>query len=92
MASGVVAMSGTAVSHGAMDDKPANTAQEIAEQQGCPTVNMITMIKCLQKASAESIIRVSNFSTSSVIRKTLNTLRCTPRKLLYSKGPFLHTF
>lgn len=57
-ASGVVAMSGTAVSQGAIDDKPANTVEEIAEQQGCPTVNVITMIKCLQNAPAENIIRV----------------------------------
>lgn len=51
-------MSGTAVSHGAVDDKPVNTAHEIAEQQGCPTANVVTMVRCLQKVSAQNIIKV----------------------------------
>lgn len=59
MTSGIVAMSGTAVSQGAIDDQPANTADAIAEEQGCPTVNTLTMIKCLQNAPVENIIRVS---------------------------------
>lgn len=57
--SGVVAMSGTAVSHGAIDEKPVNSAHEIAENQGCPTTSTLTMIKCLQNTPAANIIKVS---------------------------------
>lgn len=52
-------MSGTAASHGAIDNKPVSRAQEIAEMQGCPTVNLITMIKCLKSIPGENIIKVS---------------------------------
>lgn len=58
LTSGVIAMSGTAVSPGAVDDKSARKAFELAEQQGCPTTAVITMIRCLQNVPADSIIKV----------------------------------
>ncbi|KAJ8941723.1 hypothetical protein NQ318_023319 [Aromia moschata] len=57
MTSGVVAMSGTAVSNWAIDHTPQNTAVDIAEQNGCPTVSTLTMVKCLQNLPPESVIR-----------------------------------
>lgn len=59
MTSGVIAMSGTAVSPGAVDDRSVNRAHELAEQQGCPTTSVITMVRCLQNVPAEGIIKVS---------------------------------
>ncbi|KAG5886054.1 hypothetical protein JTB14_009503 [Gonioctena quinquepunctata] len=56
LASGIVAMSGTAVSRWAVDHAPQETAQEIARQNGCPTVNVLTMVKCLQSLPPDSII------------------------------------
>ncbi|XP_066255383.1 liver carboxylesterase 1-like [Euwallacea similis] len=53
----IVAMSGTAVSRWAIDNTPVNTANQIAEQNGCPTANPVTMVKCLQKVPAEFIIK-----------------------------------
>ncbi|CAH0551297.1 unnamed protein product [Brassicogethes aeneus] len=55
--SGVVAMSGTAVSHWATDNTPRNTALEVATHNGCPTASTLIMIKCLQNTPPESIIQ-----------------------------------
>lgn len=59
LASGIVAMSGTAVSQWASDNTPQNTANDIASQNGCPTTNAVTMVKCLQNLPPDSIIRVN---------------------------------
>lgn len=58
MVSGVVAMSGTAVSNWAVDHAPQQTATTIASENGCPTTSTVTMVKCLQNLPPESIIRV----------------------------------
>ncbi|XP_030750699.1 liver carboxylesterase 1 [Sitophilus oryzae] len=57
MPSAVIAMSGTAVSRWAVDNAPVNTAREIAEENGCPTQNDITMVRCLQQVPADLIIK-----------------------------------
>ncbi|KAJ8934125.1 hypothetical protein NQ314_013584, partial [Rhamnusium bicolor] len=57
MASGIVAMSGTAISNWAVDHTPKNTAEDIAHQNGCPISETLTMVKCLQNLSPDSIIR-----------------------------------
>ncbi|XP_072378373.1 liver carboxylesterase 1 [Diabrotica undecimpunctata] len=54
---GVIAMSGTAVSSWAVDNTPQHTAYNIANQNGCPTADPLTMVKCLQTLPPESIIR-----------------------------------
>lgn len=58
LSAGIVAMSGTAVSRWAVDNTPHNTANDIATENGCPTTNAVTMVKCLQNLPPESIIRV----------------------------------
>lgn len=63
LSSGIVAMSGTAVSQWAMDHAPQNTATDIATQNGCPTTNAVTMVKCLQNLPPDSIIRVNTYNT-----------------------------
>ncbi|CAG9859458.1 unnamed protein product [Phyllotreta striolata] len=54
---GVVAMSGTAVSNWATDNTPQHTAKDVADENGCPTVDPLTMVKCLQSLPPESIIK-----------------------------------
>lgn len=56
--SGVIALSGTAVSHWAVDNEPVITAKEVANYQGCPTASVLTMIKCLQQVPGTSLIQV----------------------------------
>lgn len=51
-------MSGTAVSHWAMDNTPTNTAKEVAEHNGCVTNSYVVMVKCLQNLPADVIIQV----------------------------------
>ncbi|KAL3288103.1 hypothetical protein HHI36_002553 [Cryptolaemus montrouzieri] len=58
---GVVAMSGTAVSHWALDNTPINTARELAERNGCPMTSFLTMIKCLQVLNPKEIISGDSF-------------------------------
>lgn len=57
--SAVIAMSGSAVSHWAIDNSPQTTAKEVAEYHGCPTNSVLTMIRCLQYLPAKSIVEVS---------------------------------
>jgi carboxylesterase type B len=58
LASGIVAMSGSSLSRFATDDAPKNTAMQVAEANGCPVVSELTMVKCLQNLSPDSIIKV----------------------------------
>ncbi|KAJ8970930.1 hypothetical protein NQ317_017248 [Molorchus minor] len=57
LTSGVIAMSGTAVSNWAVDHTPQHTAADIAQQNGCPSTSTVTMVRCLQNLPPESIIR-----------------------------------
>ncbi|KAM7353636.1 carboxylesterase 1E [Cochliomyia hominivorax] len=53
---GVVAMSGTALSQYATDKEPVQSVQEVAEINGCPTTNEVEIVKCLRKKDAKEII------------------------------------
>nr|AID61343.1 esterase [Calliphora stygia] len=53
---GVVAMSGTALSQYATDKEPVQSVQEVAKINGCPSTNEVEIVKCLRKKSAEEII------------------------------------
>ena len=55
---GVIAMSGSALSSWAIDKDPVETSKQLAVYQGCPTGNILTMVKCLQNVPARSIIKV----------------------------------
>lgn len=46
---GVVAMSGTALSQYATDKEPVQSVQEVAEINGCPTTDEREIVKCLRK-------------------------------------------
>lgn len=73
-------MSGTAVSQWAMDHTPQNTAKDIATQNGCPTVDFVTMVKCLQKLPPESVIRVSfNYYFQKKKHSTVDNLKILSR-------------
>ncbi|KAL1488054.1 hypothetical protein ABEB36_015423 [Hypothenemus hampei] len=60
MPDAVVAMSGTAVSRWSIDNTPTDTSHQIAMQNGCPTSNDVTMIKCLQKVPVQAIIKLDS--------------------------------
>lgn len=51
-------MSGTAVSHWAIDNQPKQFALTVAERHGCPTTNILIMISCLRGLPAEDIVKV----------------------------------
>ncbi|XP_006607974.2 esterase E4-like [Apis dorsata] len=62
--SGLIAMSGSILSHFAFDKNPASTAQYIASNNGCPTNNTVEMIRCLQQIPVDKLIQVdSNLET-----------------------------
>ncbi|XP_067624204.1 carboxylesterase 1D [Eurosta solidaginis] len=54
--SGVVAMSGSALSQYAADKEPVQSVEEVATINGCPTTNELTIVQCLRKKSAKEII------------------------------------
>ncbi|XP_037961186.1 carboxylesterase 1E [Teleopsis dalmanni] len=54
--SGVVAMSGTALSQYAIDKEPVQSVEEVAQINGCPTENEIAIINCLRQKPAQEII------------------------------------
>ncbi|KAF2885402.1 hypothetical protein ILUMI_20800 [Ignelater luminosus] len=58
---GVIALSGTAVSHWAVDNEPITTAREVADYQGCPTASALSMIKCLQQVPGTSVIQGDSY-------------------------------
>ncbi|XP_061392901.1 carboxylesterase 1E [Musca vetustissima] len=53
---GVVAMSGTALSQYATDKEPVQSVGEVAEINGCSAGNETEIVKCLRKKKAEDII------------------------------------
>lgn len=62
--SGLIAMSGSILSHFAFDKNPASTAQYVASNNGCPTNNTVEMIRCLQQIPVDKLIQVdSNLET-----------------------------
>lgn len=52
--SGVVAMSGTALSQYATDKDPVQSVQEVAEINGCPSMSEVEIVRCLRKVSIYS--------------------------------------
>ncbi|XP_004531574.1 carboxylesterase 1E [Ceratitis capitata] len=55
--SGVVAMSGTALSQYATDKQPVQSVEEVASINGCPTTNELEIVQCLREKTAEEIIQ-----------------------------------
>uniref|UniRef100_A0A1I8P7F7 Carboxylesterase type B domain-containing protein n=1 Tax=Stomoxys calcitrans TaxID=35570 RepID=A0A1I8P7F7_STOCA len=53
---GVVAMSGTALSQYATDKEPVQSVQEVAEINGCPAGNEREIVNCLRQKEAKDII------------------------------------
>ncbi|CAK9823923.1 Esterase FE4 [Anthophora retusa] len=54
--SGLIAMSGSILSHFAIDKNPSSTAQYIASKNGCPTNNVVEMVRCLQQIPVNRLI------------------------------------
>ncbi|XP_055372024.1 carboxylesterase 5A [Condylostylus longicornis] len=57
---GIVSMSGSALSQYATDEEPVQTVEEIAELNECPTSNNIEILKCLRSRSVEDIIKADS--------------------------------
>lgn len=53
---GIVAMSGSALSPNAVDQRPQDAADELAVQLGCPTKPHLAMVRCMQEAPADQIV------------------------------------
>lgn len=71
-AQGVVAMSGTPVSHWTLDKEPAKTARSLIVARTCQNGNDVEMVKCMQNKTTEEILQVSklneqNFSLNAEI-------------------------
>lgn len=58
--SGVLAMSGSALSAFAIDHNPLATGRELAKKNGCPETPVLEMVKCLQELPVSSIIRADS--------------------------------
>ncbi|XP_035719505.1 esterase E4-like [Vespa mandarinia] len=57
---GVIAMSGTILSHFAIDKDPLNTAKYIGYNNGCPTNDTKEMVQCLRELSIDKLIEVDS--------------------------------
>lgn len=53
-------MSGSILSHFAIDKDPSSTAQYIAAKNGCPTENIIKMVRCLREIPVNKLIQTDS--------------------------------
>lgn len=53
-------MSGSILSHFAIDKNPADTAKNIAHSNDCPTDNIKEMVSCLRQLPMEKLIRTDS--------------------------------
>ncbi|XP_072763552.1 carboxylesterase 1D [Anoplolepis gracilipes] len=58
--SGLIAMSGSILSHFAFDKNPSETARYIAHKNGCPTSDTRKMVYCLRELPVEKLIRIDS--------------------------------
>ncbi|KAJ9601634.1 hypothetical protein L9F63_000242 [Diploptera punctata] len=58
--SGVMAMSGSALSAFAIDKNPIATGREVAQKNGCPTSPTFEMVKCLQELPVSALIQADS--------------------------------
>ncbi|XP_011882207.1 PREDICTED: carboxylesterase 1E [Vollenhovia emeryi] len=68
--SGLIAMSGTVLSHFALDRDPSETARHVAQRNGCPTDDTRKMVDCLRELPVEKLIGTDS---------ELETVRATVR-------------
>lgn len=69
-------MSGSILSHFAIDKDPSSTAQYIASRNECPTDNTVEMVRCLQQIPVDRLIEAdSNLETArSAIQGFISSL------------------
>lgn len=75
-------MSGTILSHFAVDKDPSKTARHIAQKNGCPTNDTRRMVDCLRELPVEKLI-----STDSELENTRTTVRGFVSGLASLLGP-----
>ncbi|XP_047353813.1 esterase E4-like [Vespa velutina] len=75
---GIIAMSGTILSHFAIDKDPLNTAKYIGYNNGCPTNDTKEMVQCLRELSIDKLIEVDSrleyIRTVSGVVSSISTL------------------
>ncbi|KAG5346414.1 EST1E Carboxylesterase, partial [Acromyrmex charruanus] len=79
---GLIAMSGTILSHFAVDKNPSKTARHIAQKNGCPTNDTRRMVDCLRELPVEKLI-----STDSELENTRTIVRGFVSGLASLLGP-----
>ena len=57
---GVVAMSGSAVSPNAVDQKPKEASSELADLVGCPSTPALQLVRCLQQVKVEDLVEADS--------------------------------
>lgn len=57
---GLIAMSGSVLSHFAVDKDPFETARHVACENGCPTNDTRRMVDCLRELPVEKLISVDS--------------------------------
>ena len=75
-------MSGTILSHFAVDKDPSKTARHIAQKNDCPTNDTRRMVDCLRELPVEKLI-----STDSKLENTRTTVRGFVSGLTSLLGP-----
>ena len=80
--SGVMAMSGSALSAFAIDNNPLATGRELAKKNGCPDSPVTEMVKCLQELPVSVLIQAD-----SGLQVMLNSLSMSKYK--FCDGYFL---
>ncbi|KAG7205466.1 hypothetical protein KM043_007453 [Ampulex compressa] len=58
--SGLIAMSGSVLSHFTIDKDPQRTARFIASNNGCPTEDVPQMVACLRELPVEKLVKVDS--------------------------------
>ncbi|EZA50950.1 Neuroligin-4, X-linked [Ooceraea biroi] len=78
--SGLIAMSGSILSHFAVDKDPSKTARYAARERGCPTDDVRQMVRCLRELPVEQLIGVDS---------GLENIRATARGFVSSLSSLL---
>ena len=74
--SGCIAMSGSLLSHFAVDRSPKNNTEMIAENNNCPLNDTVGMVQCLRKLPAKNFVDhdTKQESLSTKVRNFLSDL------------------
>ncbi|KAJ8673091.1 hypothetical protein QAD02_004352 [Eretmocerus hayati] len=84
--SGIIAMSGSALSNFAIDKEPKKSSQSLATSYRCPTNNTVLMVRCLRQLDAASIV---NYDTQYEVTNMQAKSFVTDLSSLLGNGPVI---